>query len=138
MIKLNAESMMMFGGFCAFLITMYWVRSRRIREKYAVTWIGVALLLLLTGLFPKLIMSAAEAAQLSYPSAVLFISLAVIYIFSMSVSVSLTRQRAMLVRITQDMALLQNELNQLRSRHEGMFSEQGNDHKSATDLDIER
>lgn len=138
MIKLNAETMMMLGGFCAFLITIYWVRSRRIREKYAVMWIGVALLLLLAGLFPKLIMSAAQAAQLSYPAAVLFISLAMIYIFSMSVSVSLTRQRAMLVRMTQDMALLQNELNQLKTQHQLKCAEQVSEPKAATDLDTQQ
>jgi len=135
MTKMNAETLMMLGGFAAFLLTLYWVRSRRIREKYAVMWVCVAIVLLLAGLFPKLIMSAADAAQLSYPAAVLFISLAVIYVFSMSVSVSLTRQRGMLVRMVQDMALLQNELDQLRKLHANVLAQDAD--RPATDLDSE-
>ena len=53
-------------------------------------WVAVATLLLLCGLFPGVIESFAEAARLSYPSAVLFVGLGAVYLFAFTVSVSLT------------------------------------------------
>src|SRR5205085_164729 len=89
MTLLTAERLMLIGGLSAFLLTIYWVRKRHLREKYAVVWVGVAALLLLCGIFPEVIMTFADTAHLAYPSAVLFVALAAIYTFSFSVSVSL-------------------------------------------------
>ena len=113
---MSAELLMLVGGASAFLLTLYWVRSRDLREKYAVVWIAVALLVLLCGLFPKVIMIAADRAHLAYPTAVLFISLAAIYVFSFSVSVSLTRQYRRNVRLTQEIAILEQRLRVLETK----------------------
>jgi hypothetical protein len=110
---LSAERLMLLGGVAAFVLTLYWVRKRRLREKYAVVWIGVALLLLLCGLFPRAIMTFAETARLSYPAAVLFIALAAIYTFSFSVSVSLSRQYRRNVRLAQEITLLEHRVRAL-------------------------
>ncbi len=111
--KMSAEILMQIGGVAAFLLTLYWVRSRALREKYAVVWIGVALLLLICGIFPRLIMTFAEQTGLAYPSAVLFISLGAIYVFSFSVSVSLTNQYRRNVRLSQELALMETRLRAL-------------------------
>jgi hypothetical protein len=111
----NAERLMMLGGVVAFLLTLSWVRTRALREKYAVLWLGMAFLLLLCGLFPQALMVMADMAHLSYPSAVLFVSLAAIYTFAFSVSVSLTGQHRRNIRLTQDLALLENRLRQVES-----------------------
>jgi hypothetical protein len=110
---INAENLMLIGGLSAFVLTIYWVRSRDLREKYAVGWVIVAVLLLLLGLFPGLIMRVADASHLSYPSAVLFVALAAIYLFSFLVSVSLTRQYRRNVRLAQEVALLEQRLREL-------------------------
>jgi hypothetical protein len=110
---LNAETLMLIGGVFAFLLTLYWVRSRDLREKYAVVWMFVAFLLLLCGVFPQVIMKFAEYSKLGYASAVLFISLGAIYIFSFSVSVSLTRQYRRNIRLTQEIAILEQRLRDL-------------------------
>lgn len=107
---LSAEFLMLVGGLSAFLLTLYWVRSRQLREKYAVMWVFVALLVLLCGIFPKAIMSLADHAHLSYATAVLFISLAAIYIFSFTVSVSLSSQYRRNIRLTQEVAILEHRL----------------------------
>ena len=111
--QLNAETLMLIGGVAAFLLTLYWVRSRDLREKYAVVWMFVAFMLLLCGIFPKAIMSFADYAHLGYASAVLFIALAAIYFFSFSVSVSLTRQYRRNIRLTQELAILEERLREL-------------------------
>ena len=113
---MNAELLMLVGGVAAFLLTVYWVRGRDLREKYAVVWLLVAFLLLLCGLFPVAIESFADVAHLSYPAAVLFVALAVVYCFSFTVSVSLTRQYRRNVRLTQEVALLEHRLRQVEAQ----------------------
>jgi hypothetical protein len=119
---ITAEMLMLVGGVCAFLLTISWVRRRDLREKYAVMWTVVAFLLLLCGLFPQAIKLFADASHLSYSSAVLFVSLAAIYVYSFAVSVSLTRQHRRNVRLTQEMAMLEYRVRQLEqattARHE--------------------
>src|SRR5262249_16394071 len=112
---MNAELLMLIGGITSFLLTLHWVRSRGLREKYAVIWLAVAFLLLLCGVFPRLIMSWAESYHLSYPAAVLFLALAIIYPFSFSVSVSLTRQYRRNTRLTQELAILEHRVHVLET-----------------------
>ncbi len=110
---------MLIGGVTSFALTLHWVRSRELREKYAVGWIFVAALLLLCGLFPRSIMALADASRLSYPAAVLFLALALIYAFSFSVSASLTRHHRRSQRLIQRVALLEERLRCLeRNRDE--------------------
>lgn len=112
---MNAEVLMLIGGITAFVLTVYWVRNRDLLEKYAVGWISVAFILLLCGLFPRLIMAFADASRLSYPAAVLFVALAAIYVFSFAVSVSVTRQYRRNIRLTQELGMLEHRLRRLES-----------------------
>ena len=111
----TAERLMLLGGVAAFLLTVYWVRSRRLRERYAIGWMFLATVLLVCGIFPGIIMRFAEAANLAYPSAVLFISLGTIYSFSFFVTVSLTRQHHQSTRLLQEIALLKHRLAELET-----------------------
>lgn len=110
---MNAETLMTAGGVGAFAVTLYWVRARELREKYAVGWVGLATALLVVGLFPDLLMTLAERAHLSYPAAVLFLALTVIYLFAFTVSVSLTTLYRRNVRLTQELALVEERLRRL-------------------------
>jgi hypothetical protein len=104
---------MLCGGVAVFLLTVYWVRVRELRERYAVIWLMVATLALLCGLFPRVIMAFADASHLSYPSAVLFVALGAVYLFAFTVSVSLSRQNRKNLRLTQQVALLEGRLRDL-------------------------
>jgi hypothetical protein len=110
---MSAELLMQIAGCGAFLLTVYWVRGRELREKYAILWLLVATVLLICGLFPELIMMLAEYAHLGYASAVLFISLIAVYVFSFAVSVSLSRQHRNSIRLMQEVALLEQRLRNL-------------------------
>ena len=114
---MTAENVMLVGGVGAFLLTVNWVRNRDLREKYAVVWMLVASVLLFCGLFPDVVMWFANTSHLSYPAAVLFVALAVMYFFSFTVSVSLTRQYRRNVRLTQELALLELRLRRLEALH---------------------
>lgn len=115
---MTAERLMLIGGVSAFVLTVYWVRSRRLRERYAIGWLSLATLLLLCGVFPDAIMRLAQAAHLSYPAAVLFVSLGAIYCFSFLVTVSLTRQHRQSTRLLQELALVKQRLADLESRRD--------------------
>jgi hypothetical protein len=110
---INAEFLMLLGGCGAFVMTLYWVRVRELRERYAIGWLVVATLLLLTGLFPDVLKGIAEWAHLSYPALVLFAALGLIYLNSFFVSVALTKHYRWNVRLTQQMALLEERLRRL-------------------------
>jgi hypothetical protein len=112
---MNAELLMLAGGIVAFALTIYRVRNRDMREKYAVAWIGLALLLLLMGIFPQVLERLAKAAHLSYPAAILFIALTAIYLFSFSVSLTLSRHHRQNMRLLQEIALLEHRLRLLES-----------------------
>lgn len=116
---MSAELLILLGGLSAFTLTLYWVRSRHLREKYAAVWLGVASLLLVCGVFPGLIMGLADAARLSYPSAVLFVSLAAVYVFSFGVTVSLSRHYWRNTRLVQELALLEQRVRDLERELEG-------------------
>ena len=113
---MTAESLMLVGGLSAFLLTLHWVRAREMREKYAVYWLLLAALLLAVGVFPQSIMWFADAAHLSYATAVLFLSLSIIYLFAFAVSVSLSTQYRRNIRLTQQVALMEERLRQLEAR----------------------
>jgi hypothetical protein len=113
---MNAERLMLVGGIASFVLTLHWVRNRDLREKYALGWMGLAVLLLIIGLFPELIMKFADSAHLSYSSAVLFMSLGIIYMFSFLLSVALTRQYRTQVRLTQELAIMEEKLKRLERR----------------------
>ena len=119
---INAEFLMLLGGCGAFVMTLYWVRVRELRERYAIAWLAVATLLLLIGLFPDVLKGVAEWAHLSYPALVLFVALGLIYLNSFFVSVSLTRHYRWNVRLTQQMALLEERLRRLEGK-EGVAAE---------------
>ncbi len=110
---INAEFLMLIGGIGAFLMTLYWVRVRELRERYAVGWLAVATLLLVIGLFPDRLEKLAHWAHLSYTALVLFVSLGLIYINSFFVSVGLSKHYRWNVRLTQQMALLEERLRRL-------------------------
>ena len=109
-IIVTAELLMLLGGGCAFLLTLRFVYRENLREKYAVAWLATATFLLCLGLFPEFIMQFASASHLAYSSAVLFLALAVIYLFAMSVSILLSHQHRRILHLTQELALLRSRV----------------------------
>ncbi|TWT93516.1 DUF2304 domain-containing protein [Neorhodopirellula pilleata] len=132
---MNAERLMMVAGVIAFLLTLYWVRSRELKERYALGWLGLATALLLFGLFPDVIKNFAKAWHLSYASAVLFFALAVIYVYSFFVSVSLSRQHRKTVRLIQEIGILKEQVRALQARQD--VSELSQDAATSPELNDE-
>ncbi len=111
-----AEHLMFASGVTAVAITVYCVRQRDMREKYALLWLIVAACVGIVGIVPDLIKSFAHTTNLAYPTAVLFWSLTIIYLFSLSVSISLTRHHRRTIILLQEMALLQAKVRKLEDQ----------------------
>src|SRR5436190_820057 len=107
---LNAELLMLVGGVSSFCLTLYWVRSRALSEKYAAAWMLVATALLVCGVFPNLIKDFATSAHLAYPTAVLFLSAAGIFCFLFFGVGSLTRQVPPNNRLEEELGFVENRL----------------------------
>ena len=121
---MNAERLMMIAGVSAFLLTLYWVRSRELKERYALGWLALATALMFFGFFPDLIKQFAKSWNLSYASAVLFVALAMIYVYSFFVSVSLSRQHRKTTRLIQEIGILKEQLRTLQAKQVGIALKQ--------------
>ncbi len=113
---MNAELLMAICGGLVFVFTTYWVSRRQLRVKYALIWMFLACVILILGAFPKILMGLAAWARLSFPAAVLFIALGLIYLFCFSVSISLSRLHQRNLRLTQELALLEERLAEVEGR----------------------
>ena len=112
----KAEHLMLLGGIAAFVVTLHWVRQRNLRVKYALSWLGIAILLLITGVFPNIVMDTAHRLNLSYAALVAFITAVILFFFAFSVSISLSRQYWRNLRLTQGMALLEKRIRDLETQ----------------------
>ena len=110
---MNAERLMQLAGVVQFILTIHWVRNRELRERYAIGWIIVASVLLLCAMFPDTIKRFADVWRLAYPTAVLFVSLVLVYVFSFFVTVSLTRHHRRNLKLVQELAILEHRLRTL-------------------------
>ena len=115
---MDAERLMLVAGVAAFALTIHWVRSRELRERYAIGWISLSVVLLISGFFPDLLKRLAELCHLQYPSAVLFLALGAIYTFSFFVTVSLSHEHRRSVRLSQEVALLEQRVRMLEAERD--------------------
>jgi hypothetical protein len=112
---MNAEILMLISGITAFAIIVYQVRQRELREKYAIVWLGCSVVLLLVGIFPGVLKSFAEWAHLSFAAATMFFIFGALFIYSFAVSVSLSRSHRRQMRLTQEIALIDQRLRTMEN-----------------------
>ncbi len=132
---MTAEMMMLLGGVTAFGFTLHLVRLRQLRVKYAMVWLSLAGALLVIGAFPQILMSFADWARMSYPAAVLFISLGMMYLFSFSVSMSLSRAHQRTTRLLQEAALLEERIRNLEQEKKNCPDERTRSTENRPDLE---
>jgi len=127
---------MLLGGIAAFVVTLHWVRQRELRAKYALSWLGIAFLLLITGLFPNIVMDTAHRLNLSYAALVAFITAGILFLFAFSVSVSLSRQYSRNIRLTQGIALLEKRIRDLETQNKDDESKAISPETNSPDISI--
>jgi len=92
-----------------------------LRERYAIGWLAVATLLLITACFQKT-QSHRRLGASELSGVVLFVALGLIYLNSFFVSVRMTKHYRWNVRLTQQMALLEETRRRLESSEKRIAS----------------
>ncbi len=113
---MTAERIMLVAGTVAFLATLFMVRRREMREKYAVAWIITAIILLTLGFAGEPLVWLAAKIHMAPSALVLLGALTVGYIFAFSVTVSLSRHYKRNLKLAQEIALLEERLRQLEAK----------------------
>jgi len=112
---MSAQLVIFIGGVAAFLATLYILGGQELRQKYAMAWMGIALVLLLCGISPGLLDSIARYTNISPEAIMLLVAMALLYAFSYSLSISQTRQSRLTQRLTQELAFLERRCRLLEA-----------------------
>ena len=87
------------------------IRQRKLREEYALLWLGASLLLIIVSLWRDLLETVARIAGVAYPPSVLFLAAIVLgFLLAMHFSVSLSRLANQNKRLMQELALLKHQI----------------------------
>jgi hypothetical protein len=101
------------------------VRRRKLTEEYSVLWVLCGTALLVFSIWRDALHLAAHALGIYYPPAVLILVLVFfVFVVSLSFSVIVSRQRQQIERMIEDLALIDRDLRELRSRVGTITSEQ--------------
>jgi hypothetical protein len=99
-------------GLIAFLVVL--LRTRRLREKYAIIWIIVGLGILVLGAFPGTVGALARAVGVETPSNLLFaIALIVLLLVCIQLSVEITSLEEESRALVEEVALLRFDVERV-------------------------
>ncbi len=96
---------------CMLVIIANMVRNKKIDLRYALSWICLAALLLILDIFPQIVYAIAKLVGIATPSNMVFFLgfiLIVAVVYSLTASVSRLSNKSK--RLTQEMALLREEV----------------------------
>lgn len=93
----------------------YLVRRDHLHGSYALWWLAIALAILLLGVFPPLLDWLADATGISYaPVLPIIVGIGMILIRLLKIDVDRSRRERQIRRLTQKLAILEQELRELR------------------------
>jgi hypothetical protein len=92
------------------------LRNRYLREKYAATWLGVAVLVLVVAIWPQILDWAADLLGVQVPiNLALFVGALFLLLLSVQQSVELSSLEAKTRILAEEVALLRTELEVIQS-----------------------
>jgi hypothetical protein len=109
-------------GFTA--TVLHFIRSRRLREQYAILWLVLGVFMMGLSLFPRLLDKFSAMIRVSYAPSLLYLFAIVAVLFlllHLSLAVSSLTSRTIL--LTQSIALLEHRMNGLVRSQEAAQSE---------------
>ena len=96
---------------------LFLVRRRRLHGPYALWWLGVSAVILLTSLFPQLVNQIAHRVGISYPPILpVLIGIVLLLIKMLTIDIERSRQELRLRRLTQRLAILDTEITRIQER----------------------
>lgn len=98
-------------------VVMWLLITRALREKYAVLWLTIGVLVLILGLFPGLLATVARWLGIALPSNLIF-GLAILLLLGVALHLSweLSRAEEEIRRVAEESALLRADLETLQHR----------------------
>jgi hypothetical protein len=100
-------------------VTLEMLRRRQLREKYAALWLVVSLTAAVLAMFPRALVSTAEALGFGVPVNLLFFAaFLLLLIVSMQLSLETGRREDETERLAEEVALLRHELDRLSTDRE--------------------
>jgi|ERR1700694_787299 hypothetical protein len=104
------------GGLFVLAVMVELLRRRQLREKYAALWLLVSLVVVVLGIFPKLLDQTARAVGVANPpDLLLFLASIVLLLVCVHLSWEIGRLEDKSRYLAEDVAILREKLDQERS-----------------------
>lgn len=94
--------------FIIFIINL--VRKDKLDEKYSILWLIASFIILIVAIVPKTITVLANTFNVYYPPALMLLfAIIILGAYIVHISVVITKQNKMIVRLTQELGLLKEK-----------------------------
>ena len=115
---------------------LYLVRRDHLHGSYALWWLAVAVVILLLGVFPPVIDWLGRVTGISYPPVLpIIVGIGMILIRMLKMDIDRSRQERQLRRLTQKLAILEQEIVTRQRSSDSVAAERETGHAaSPTDL----
>lgn len=112
MLKLIYHLAIVFSILFIFVIILL-VRNNKLEEKYSILWFIFSIIILILSIFPQIINFFAKLFGVYYaPSLLFLIGFVVLTIYIIHLSIVITRQNKMLVKLVQEVALIKDKMGE--------------------------
>jgi hypothetical protein len=96
-------------------IVLHFIRSRRLREQYALLWLVLGAFMMLLSLFPQVIDSLAASIHVTYaPSLLYLLAFVAVLLLLLHLSIAVSSLTDSFVLLTQTLALQKQQISQLQ------------------------
>jgi hypothetical protein len=111
---MNGYPFALLGAIVTLAFMFELLRRRRLREKYAVLWISLAVVVILFGAFPRLLYRVANLVGIATPlNLVFFLALLVLLVVSVQLSAEVSSLEHEAQTLAEECALLRNRIERL-------------------------
>lgn len=91
------------------------VRNNKLQENYSILWIIFSIGIVVISIFPQIINSIAEFFGIIYqPSIIYLFCFIVLALYIIHLSIVLTKQNRMIIRLTQEIGILKLNMDKLK------------------------
>lgn len=94
------------------------VKKNKLDEKYSILWLFASFVILIVSIFPKLIIIIANKFSVYYPPSLMFLfAIIILGAYIVHISTVLTKQNKMIVKLTQELGILKEKMNELEKKN---------------------
>lgn len=96
------------------------VRKSKLDEKYSILWLFASFVILIVSIFPNIITKIANKFDVFYPpTLMLLFAILVLGAYTVHISVVITKQNKMIVKLTQELGILKERINEKENNSKG-------------------